>query len=115
MHEYGIVQSLIQSVEREAAAREATAVHQIRVRLGELSGVDPELFALAYETFREQTVCAGARMEITPVAASWDCPVCDRPIARGATLVCPHCQTPARLRAGAEIILDRIEMEVRDV
>ncbi len=115
MHEYGIVQSLIHSVEREAAARDATAIHRIEVRVGELSGVDADLLSLAYDTFREKTLCANAEMKLTVVSAKWVCPTCRGEIARGARLACPICALPAELLAGAEIILERIDMEVPDV
>ena len=57
MHEYSIVQSLVNRVEEEARARGATGVHRVGVRLGELSGVDPESLATAYHTFRVGTIC----------------------------------------------------------
>jgi Zn finger protein HypA/HybF involved in hydrogenase expression len=36
-------------------------------------------------------------------------------VAPGAALSCPECAAPARLAAGDEIVLDRIEMEVPNV
>ena len=115
MHEYSIIGSLMQRVEAEARQRGATSVGRIRIALGELSGVDPELLASAYEVFRERTICAGAPMEIRAVPAVWECSACGRPIARGETLQCPVCRSRARLASGDEIILEQIEMEVADV
>jgi len=112
MHEYSIVRALLDRVDREARARQATAVHRLQVRIGELSGVEIELLATAYRTFRERSLCAAAELEVVPVAAAWACPRCDRPVAAGALLRCPDCAAPARLVAGDEIVLDRIEMEV---
>ena len=63
MHEYSIVQALIERVDAEARARRATAVHRLSMRIGELSGVEVELLTTAYETFRERTICAGAELE----------------------------------------------------
>ncbi|HEX9052632.1 MAG TPA: hydrogenase maturation nickel metallochaperone HypA [Anaeromyxobacter sp.] len=113
MHEYSLVQSLVERVEREARARGAIAVHRLSVRVGELSGVDPELFRTAYETFREGTICARAPLAVTTVAASWSCPECGRQILRGAILRCPACDAPARLDDGGDALtLDGIELEV---
>jgi hydrogenase nickel incorporation protein HypA/HybF len=113
MHEYSLVQSLVERVEREARARSAVAVHRLAVRVGELSGVDPELFRTAYETFRAGTICASAPLALTTVAASWSCPRCARPIARGAALRCPDCDVPARLDDGGDALtLDAIDLEV---
>ena len=112
MHEYSIVGALLEQVGELAARRDATAVHRLEVRIGELSGVEVELLETAFELFRERTICAGATLEVRPVPARWTCPRCDGPIARGAALRCPDCAAPARLVEGDEIILDRVEMEV---
>ena len=112
MHEYSIVQALVDRVAAEARAHQATAVHRLSIRIGELSGVEPTLLTTAYETFRERTICEGAALDLQMVAARWECPGCGRVIVRGDLLTCPTCAVPARLAQGDEIILDRIEMEV---
>lgn len=112
MHEYALIQSLVERVEAEVAARSASAVHRLRVRIGEHAGVDVELFKTAYLTFRERTVCEHAPLDVVMVPVEWACPACGRGIEAGRALRCPDCLTPARLTAGDEIILDRIELEV---
>jgi hydrogenase nickel incorporation protein HypA/HybF len=114
MHEYSIVGALVEQVERLAREQRAIAVHRLRVRIGELSGVEIDLLESAYELFREGTVCAGAELMVEPVPASWSCPRCRRGFARGETLRCPDCGVPARLTEGDEILLQRVEMEVEE-
>jgi hydrogenase nickel incorporation protein HypA/HybF len=112
MHEYSIVQALMDRVNAEAQARRATAVHRLSIRIGELSGVEVELLTTAYETFRARTICERATLDVQIVAARWECPACGCEIGRGSLLSCPACAVPARLAQGDEIMLDRIEMEV---
>jgi hydrogenase nickel insertion protein HypA len=112
MHEYSIVQALMARVDVEARARRATAVHRLSVRIGELSGIEVELLTTAFEMFRERTICDGAELDVQLIAARWECPRCGHAIGRGHLLTCPACALPARLAAGDEIMLDRIEMEV---
>jgi hydrogenase nickel incorporation protein HypA/HybF len=112
MHEWSLVHALLQRVTAEAAAREATAVTRIRVRIGDLAGVERELFRLAFASFRERTPAASAELDIVAVAARWACPRCGEAPAAGAALRCGSCSLPARLVAGDEIVLDRVEMEV---
>lgn len=112
MHEYSVVQALIDLVEVEARKRNATAVHSLRVGLGELSGVEPTLLATAYETFRDHTICAGAALDLRAIPAQWACPRCQLSIARGALLQCNNCGGPARLVQGDELVLESIDMEV---
>ena len=115
MHEYSIVASLVDRVQREVDARPGAIVRRVRVEIGELAGVELPLLRTAFETFRERTVCAGADLVIESVAAAWRCPRCELPIRPGAILRCPICRRPARLAAGDDIMLQRIEMEVPDV
>lgn len=112
MHEYSIVASLVEKVEEIARERRAVSVRGLLVKIGELSGVETELLATAYDTFRERTVCENAEMTILPVAARWECPRCRQSIARGSVLHCARCQMPARLAEGDEIVLERVHLEV---
>ncbi|HUL59821.1 MAG TPA: hydrogenase maturation nickel metallochaperone HypA [Anaeromyxobacteraceae bacterium] len=113
MHEYSLVQALVTRVEEEARRRGALAVHRLSVRVGELAGVDAELFRTAYQTFRAGTICENAPLDVKQVAATWSCPRCDGPIPRGAILRCAACDQPARLDEGSDaLMLDGIEMEV---
>jgi hydrogenase nickel incorporation protein HypA/HybF len=113
VHEYSLVQALVTRVETLAHDRKATAVHRLVVSVGELAGLDPELFQTAYDTFRAGTICERASMELRRVPARWSCPGCGREIAKGEVLACPDCALPARLSAGGdEILLETVEMEV---
>jgi hydrogenase nickel incorporation protein HypA/HybF len=113
VHEYSLVESLVTRVAQEARRRSAIAVHRLSVRIGELSGVDPELFRTAYETFRAGTICANAPLELRPVPASYTCPRCKALIPRGAILRCAACDVPAQMDEGSDaLLLDGIDLEV---
>ena len=112
MHEYSIVGALVEQVESEARQRNATYVRRIRVRIGDLSGVDPELLASAYQVFRERTLCEDAELSIERVEARWVCERCGRVTARGGILRCGICGSASRLAQGDEIVLQQIEIEV---
>jgi hydrogenase nickel incorporation protein HypA/HybF len=127
MHEYSIIQSLVDSVEkavddsrprlsvedgrhRLSGQRRAAVLH-LTVKIGELSGVDCELLATAFEVFRTGTICERATMTIDRTPVRWSCPKCNAEIPRGEALRCAACKEPAQLTSGDEIILQRIEME----
>lgn len=112
MHEYSIIASLVARVEEIAEEKDAVAVKAVWVRLGELSGVEPELLRTAYETFREGTVCETAELHVTRTEVRWRCRECGGEIPKGERLVCPSCEGLARLVSGDEILLDRVELEV---
>ena len=111
MHEYSIVQALLDRVASEARAHSATVVHRIRVQIGEAAGVESDLLATAFELARTRTLCEAAELEIVPVAARWECRNCGAEIQAGQILRCVLCEQPARLVQGDEIVLERIEME----
>jgi hydrogenase nickel incorporation protein HypA/HybF len=112
VHEYSLVEALMERVVAEAAARKALAVHRVSVRVGALAGVEPDLLATAFEMSREGTVCATALLHVVRVAAEWVCGSCGLAVPEGDELVCASCGARARLAAGDELMLDQIEMEV---
>ena len=111
MHEYSLVRAMVDRAEQEARARSATAISRLKVRIGTLSGVEPELFASAFTLCREG-ILSDAELEIQPSEASWACPACGAAIPAGEVLRCAACGVPARMTAGDEILLEQIEMEV---
>jgi hydrogenase nickel incorporation protein HypA/HybF len=115
VHEYSVVQALLEKVEAEARRHGAVAVHAVVVRLGELSGVEPALLSSAWELVREETVCANATLTLERSAAAWTCSACGYRPRPGESLLCAACGVPARLESGDEILLERVELEVPDV
>ena len=60
MHEYSIVQALLDQCEEHAKANDSTKVTKVVTKIGKLSGFEPHLLETAFETFKEKTVCDGA-------------------------------------------------------
>lgn len=112
MHEYSVVQALMEQVATVARSRGAVAVSRVRLAIGEQSGIETGLLESAFDLVRDGTLCAGATLEMRSVPARWSCRTCDREIARGELLACPECGAPARLVAGGDMILEQLELEV---
>ena len=113
MHEYAIVQALLDRVAEAARDYQAPRVTEVRVRIGELAGVETALLRKAYDVFRERTLCRDAPLVIEAAAARWACPRCRGEIAAGGALRCAPCDRPAILVEGGEIVLERVAMEVQ--
>ncbi|MGE5124852.1 MAG: hydrogenase maturation nickel metallochaperone HypA [Betaproteobacteria bacterium] len=111
MHEYSLVSAMVERVLQEAREREAVSVSRLAVRIGSLSGVEPELFASAFTLVR-QGLLENTALDIRRSEAQWACPGCGGAIAEGGPLRCRACELPAKLLAGDEILLEQIEMEV---
>lgn len=112
MHEYSIVQALYDSVVIQASQKHAVTVHNVQVKIGELSGVDVGLLETAWRTFRVHTICERAAMEVAVVPPRWQCKACGTEAPGGGVLRCKSCGGAMRLAEGDEIVLERIVMEV---
>ena len=112
MHEVGIMESTLAAVRREALARNAAHVDRIVVRIGVLSGVEPDALRFAFEACAPGTLAEGAELDIESVPALAHCATCDRDFAagRGFICCCPGCGNfSGDLRSGRELELRRIE------
>ena len=112
MHEYSIVQAMFDQIDQVAGERHAVGVRRVSVRIGETAGLDVGLFRSAFELFRERTICERAELAVEEVAARWVCPDGHGVLPVGQPLVCGVCGRPARLEAGDEITLMRLDLEV---
>jgi len=113
MHEVGIMESALASVEQQARLHGAHHVHRIILRVGTLSGVDIEALRFAFDVVAASTVAAGAELAIETVAARAYCQTCDAEFAASSGYIfsCPVCQgLSGEIRQGRELELARIEM-----
>ena len=63
MHEYSIVNSLIELCEEQAKAHNAKSVEEVHIAIGERSGVEKALIESAFESFKlESSVCKNAKL-----------------------------------------------------
>lgn len=113
MHEYSIVQALLEQCEHYATANKASAITKVVVKIGQFSGVEPHLLEVAFNTFKEKTVCDGSEfvMNIQPLVI--ECRLC----GAHTTLERPHyccleCEsTDVHVLEGEEMYLMSLEME----
>src|SRR5208283_1999896 len=112
MHEYSIMQSAISQVLREARQAGATRVHEIRLRVGALSGVVPDALRFAFEAVTDGTCAQGAVLTIEEVPARFWCAACRREfVSANLYSECPDCHNPSgELRAGREMELSSMEV-----
>ena len=113
MHEYSIVQNLLDLCEQNAVANNATKVHRVVVGIGEMSSVEPQLLKTAFDTFKLDTIASGAMMEIqrTPLKAEcFDCSADFVPTM--SDFLCPKCGSAnTKLVSGDELLLLSLEIE----
>jgi hydrogenase nickel incorporation protein HypA/HybF len=117
MHELAVCQALIEQVENLAAEHSAVGVHQIVVRIGPLSGIEPALLGQAYEIARAGTVAAKAHLVFEDAPLVVHCSHCDLDSEVDPNrLVCPACGNwRTTLVSGDEMLLARLELDTPTV
>ena len=113
MHEYSIVQSLLDLCEQNAGQHNAKAISKVTVKIGTLSGVEPELLKSAFDTFKEKTICDSALFHIDIQPPVIRCRACGKESTLDALEHrCPVCQSEdVTLIDGDEMYLMSLEME----
>ncbi|QKJ22806.1 hydrogenase/urease nickel incorporation protein HypA [Poseidonibacter lekithochrous] len=113
MHEYSIVQSLLESCEQHARENDAKEVTKVVVKIGVLSGVEPDLLQTAFDTFKEQTVCHNAEFILNIQKITIKCVSCNNEsVLEKHEFQCPSCQsTNIEVIDGEDMYLMSLEME----
>lgn len=113
MHEYSIVQALLTQCEEIAKENEAESVTKIVVKIGKMSGVEPHLLEIAFNTFKEKTVCDGADFVMNVQPLTIQCAQCDAVTELGEIFYkCPECESlDVKVIDGEEMFLMTLEME----
>lgn len=113
MHEYSIVQALINQCEDIAKENEAQSITKVVVKIGTMSGVEPHLLEIAFNTFKEKTLCDGCEfvMNIQPLVI--ECKECGvQTTLEEIYYKCPECESlNVKVIDGEDMFLMSLEME----
>jgi hydrogenase nickel incorporation protein HypA/HybF len=114
MHEFGLMQSVLENVESSAREAGAEKVCEIRLVIGEMREVIPSAMEFAFEALSPDTMSDGARLEITMVTPRSRCSVCGHEFEHDRFhWMCPACDGLAtELLAGKELYIDAIEVDI---
>lgn len=92
MHEIGIARKIIEIVLAETGGRSGAPVTEIGVRVGDLSGVDPEALAFTFTVAARGTPLDGAVLSIERVPVRGKCKSCGhRFLIEQWKFICPSC------------------------
>ncbi len=114
MHEVGIVQSILDTVEPAAREAGAARVSSVALRIGEMREVVPEALAFAWEALcSERPLMAGTELSVENVAPKSACNACGAEFAHDRFHCrCPQCgSADTRVLAGRELEIASIEIE----
>jgi hydrogenase nickel insertion protein HypA len=113
MHEYSIVQALLVQCEEIAEANDATKITKVVVKIGVMSGVEPHLLEVAFNTFKESGVTKDSEFVMNIQPLSIECHNCKRVSElEKMHYCCPHCESQdLTVVDGEDMFLMSLEME----
>ena len=113
MHEYSIVQSLLDSCEDHARENNATGVVRVVVKIGVMSGVEPELLKTAFDTFKEKTKCENAEFIVNMQSVVIKCNSCKKESTLSKLeYCCPVCESvDLDILDGEDMYLMQLELD----
>jgi hydrogenase nickel incorporation protein HypA/HybF len=109
MHELSIATAVLNTALKHAEGR---AVDSVAMRVGSLRQVVPDSLLFYWDIVARDTVCEGARLELTEIEARLHCLDCGRdwePLM--AAFRCPVCASAqVAVAAGEELEIDYLEL-----
>ncbi len=113
MHEMALCESIVQTLEREAARQNFSRVRTVRLEIGPLAGVEIEALRFGFDATARGTIAEAATLEIDETPGEAWCRPCARavPIARRYD-PCPRCGArQMRITRGEELRIKELEVE----
>jgi hydrogenase nickel incorporation protein HypA/HybF len=116
VHELSLVASLFDTLLDLARANNARRITGVKIQVGALAGVVPELLETAFETYKKGTIAGDAVLTIVKPPFTIRCRACGAETVRtDFVLACASCaSTDLEIVHGTELVLEKIEIEADD-
>ena len=113
MHEYPITQSIVQIANEEALKHGAKRITEIRLKIGELSGLVPESLQIYFDMISQGTLSEGAKLVVVKVQIKFRCNNCGNESGVvGGIYKCPTCDSKdIKIINGNEYMIESMEVE----
>ena len=113
MHELGIANSLLQLAREEAQRHPGARIRRLRVRIGELSGVNADALSFGFEVLARDSGLTGLTLDIEYAPRQQHCPACDHTfVVRDYDITCPACgAAETKFASGDELEVVSLEMD----
>ena len=115
MHEMSLMANLFDIIQDKAKEYNARRIISIRLKIGALAGVVPELLESAFEIYAKDTNAEGALFEIEKIPFKVVCRKCGETKIESDDFlwVCPTClSTDLEVTSGDELIVENMEVEI---
>jgi hydrogenase nickel insertion protein HypA len=106
VHETSIALSIYETARSVADEQGCVRLESVKVAVGELSAIEPELLAFAWQAITHNGPDANSKLEIEWHPARQNCPNCreDKKRSEGSWFrICPDCGQPLDIEGGNEL------------
>lgn len=97
MHEYYVTEQIIKIACETARQHDATAIAEIHIVIGELTGIVSESVSFYFEVLARDTLAANADLHFIRQPVSRFCSCCSTEFQGIALINCPSCGSPGEL------------------
>lgn len=113
MHEIGVAESILKTITTEANKSGAKEITKVHIKVGGLSGVEPNSLSFALEILKANTMAANAEFEIERIKVVGICGECGKESNPDSHFsMCGHCGSPAlEIVAGEEFEISYIDID----
>ena len=113
MHELSIANSILDAVRAEAARRPGARFLNVGVRVGELSGVEPDALSFSFDALVKNSDLQPLALEIERRPRCQRCPACGRVFrVHDYDITCPDCgEERTCCVSGDELEMTYLELE----
>jgi hydrogenase nickel incorporation protein HypA/HybF len=112
MHEVGLMQDALGICFDAARRGNAKRISRIAMRIGELSGAEPEALRFAFEAMSQGTIAEHASIEFERTRVGRRCLGCGADFdGRSEADPCPQCGAKNSIRTGFEIQVASIDVD----
>lgn len=113
MHEFSLATEVIRLAEREAEKADAVSVLEIKIEVGDLSGVDADAFETALGLLLKDSLLSKSLIEIIKTPGKGKCNSCDFEFEMNNRMAtCPKCKAfPSVVNGGSEFRVLSLEIE----
>ncbi len=113
MHEYSVVQALLNQCEEVAEQNKAEKVTKVVCKIGVMSGIEVHLLQVAFDTFKEGTMCDSAEFVINEQKLKLECKECGYVFETDEIrYYCTKCESlRVKVLDGEDMYLMSLEME----
>jgi len=110
MHEFTIVQSMLDLCKKHSKGKE---VDRVVVDIGKMSGIEPHFLKESFNAFKEDTVCKDALLDINLIDITILCNKCQtKSKIEDYNFFCPKCNSgDTKVLSGQEMHIQYLELK----